>query len=45
MVEKHFCLSRDDPGLDDPIAMPPAEFSTLARSLRDLCPQGTGRII
>ncbi len=26
VIEKHFCLSRSDPGLDDPIALPPAEF-------------------
>jgi len=34
VVEKHFCLSRDDPGLDDPIALPPAAFGQMTRALR-----------
>jgi sialic acid synthase SpsE len=29
-VEKHFCLSRDGGGLDDPIALPPAQFAEMA---------------
>jgi sialic acid synthase SpsE len=33
-VEKHFCLSQDDPGLDDPIALPPALFARMVRSVR-----------
>jgi sialic acid synthase SpsE len=33
-VEKHFCLSRDDPGLDDPIALPPADFARMVRGIR-----------
>ncbi|MDR2069584.1 MAG: N-acetylneuraminate synthase family protein [Spirochaetaceae bacterium] len=33
-VEKHFCLSRSDPGLDDPIALPPADFFRMARIIR-----------
>ena len=33
-VEKHFCLSRDDEGLDDPVALPPADFARMVRSLR-----------
>jgi sialic acid synthase SpsE len=35
VIEKHFCLSRDDPGLDDPIALPPASFSQMTRALRE----------
>jgi sialic acid synthase SpsE len=35
VVEKHFCLSRDDPGLDDPIALPPALFCEMTRALRE----------
>jgi sialic acid synthase SpsE len=35
VVEKHFCLSRDDPGLDDPIALPPAPFGQMVKALRD----------
>ena len=34
VIEKHFCLSRDDPGLDDPIALPPKEFSQMVRAIR-----------
>ncbi|MDR2718069.1 MAG: N-acetylneuraminate synthase family protein [Treponema sp.] len=34
VVEKHFCLSRDDPGLDDPIALPPPEFARMAQAVR-----------
>jgi sialic acid synthase SpsE len=33
-VEKHFCLSRDDPGLDDKIALDPADFARLSGALR-----------
>lgn len=36
LVEKHFCLSRQDPGLDDPIALDPALFSQMTRALRTL---------
>lgn len=34
IVEKHICLSRDDPGLDDPIALPPGDFAAMARAIR-----------
>jgi len=34
VIEKHFCLSRDDPGLDDPIALPPALFAKMSASVR-----------
>jgi len=33
-VEKHFCLSRSDLGLDDPIALPPDLFATMTASIR-----------
>lgn len=33
-IEKHFCLSRHDPGLDDPIALDPAAFARMCRSVR-----------
>ena len=36
LVEKHFCLSRQDPGLDDPIALDPALFGKMTRALRTL---------
>jgi sialic acid synthase SpsE len=34
VVEKHFCLSRTDPGLDDPIALPPDDFSKMVKAVR-----------
>jgi sialic acid synthase SpsE len=33
-VEKHFCLSRGDPGLDDPIAQPPEDFARMVAAIR-----------
>jgi len=35
VIEKHFCLSRDDPGLDDPIALPPDSFGQMVKALRE----------
>jgi sialic acid synthase SpsE len=35
IVEKHFTLSRDGVGLDDPIALPPPEFRRMAQGIRD----------
>jgi sialic acid synthase SpsE len=34
VIEKHFCLSREDPGLDDPIALPPADFARMVQAVR-----------
>jgi len=34
VIEKHFCLSREDPGLDDPIALPPHEFALMTKAIR-----------
>ena len=34
VIEKHFCLSQNDPGLDDPIALPPESFARMARAVR-----------
>lgn len=34
-IEKHFCLSRGDSGLDDPIALPPADFERMVRAIRN----------
>ena len=34
VIEKHFCLSRTDPGLDDPIALDPASFAKMVNSIR-----------
>ena len=36
LVEKHLCLDRKDPGLDDPIALDPSLFATMTRALRSL---------
>jgi len=34
VIEKHFCLSRSDSGLDDPIALPPTEFAQMVKAVR-----------
>ncbi len=34
IVEKHICLSRADPGLDDPIALPPDDFRRMTDAVR-----------
>ncbi len=39
-VEKHICLSRLDPGLDDPIALPPEDFAAMARAIREAARTG-----
>ena len=33
VIEKHFCLSRNDPGLDDPIALEPDDFSKMVKAI------------
>ncbi len=35
MVEKHICLSRLDPGLDDPVALPPDQFARMVKAIRE----------
>jgi sialic acid synthase SpsE len=39
-IEKHFCLSRADPGLDDPIALPPADFARMTAAVRRAAAMG-----
>ncbi|MDR0374719.1 MAG: N-acetylneuraminate synthase family protein [Treponema sp.] len=34
-VEKHFCLSRKDSGLDDPIALEPKDFAAMVKAIRE----------
>jgi sialic acid synthase SpsE len=34
VIEKHFCLSRSEKGLDDPIALPPPLFAQMVRAIR-----------
>ncbi|MCG8481166.1 MAG: N-acetylneuraminate synthase family protein [Spirochaetales bacterium] len=36
MIEKHITLSRGDTGLDDPIALEPADFATMVREIREI---------
>ena len=40
VIEKHFCLSRDDPGLDDPIALPPPLFARMVQAVRSAAQTG-----
>jgi sialic acid synthase SpsE len=40
VIEKHFCLSKTDPGLDDPIALPPEDFSLMVKSIRNAANAG-----
>ena len=34
MIEKHICLSRQDSGLDDPVALPPDLFAQMVSAVR-----------
>lgn len=34
VIEKHICLSRSDPGLDDPVALPPDLFRQMVKAVR-----------
>ncbi|MDR0475146.1 MAG: N-acetylneuraminate synthase family protein [Treponema sp.] len=42
VIEKHFCLTRLDKGLDDPIALPPDDFALMVRSVRAASEAGPG---
>jgi len=44
-IEKHFCLSKTDGGLDDPIALPPDEFSKMAHAVRRAAENGAQETI
>jgi len=44
-IEKHFCLSRNDPGLDDPIALAPNDFANMVKSVRNAEKKTSGEII
>lgn len=37
VIEKHICLSRADPGLDDPVALPPDAFTRMVGEVRKAC--------
>ena len=45
VIEKHFCLSRTDPGLDDPIALPPQSFDNMVKAIRRAEKAGPDEII
>ena len=36
ILEKHICLSRSDIGLDDPVALEPAQFLQMSKTVREL---------
>jgi sialic acid synthase SpsE len=44
-VEKHFCLSRTDGGLDDPIALPPVEFKHMVLAVKRAADMESGAVI
>ncbi len=44
-VEKHFCLSRADDGLDDPIALEPADFARMVRAVREASRRGAAETL
>ena len=35
VIEKHICLSKRDPGLDDPVALEPEAFARMTRAIRE----------
>jgi sialic acid synthase SpsE len=45
VVEKHFCLSRNDPGLDDPIALEPQDFSKMVKAINLAAKEGPDETI
>lgn len=36
IIEKHICLSRNDAGLDDPVALEPVQFLRMSKTVREL---------
>ena len=45
VIEKHFCLSREDAGLDDPIALPPEEFALMVKAIKQAVKLGPKDIL
>jgi sialic acid synthase SpsE len=45
VIEKHFCLSRADPGLDDPIALPPRDFALMSEAIRRAAETGAEKTL
>jgi pseudaminic acid synthase len=44
MIEKHFCLSRNDPGPDTAFSMEPEEFASMTRDIRTV-ERALGRVV
>ncbi len=42
IVEKHICLSKSDPGLDDPVALAPEDFARMTGAIRDALADARG---
>jgi len=45
VIEKHFCLSKNDPGLDDPIALEPNDFSRMVKAVNRAVENGAAETI
>ncbi|MDR2053838.1 MAG: N-acetylneuraminate synthase family protein [Treponema sp.] len=45
VIEKHFCLSRTDGGLDDPIALSPPEFKRMVLAVKRAAGMESGALI
>ncbi|MCL2719787.1 MAG: N-acetylneuraminate synthase family protein [Treponema sp.] len=45
VIEKHFCLSRNDPGLDDPIALEPVDFLKMTKAVKYAAQLNSNEII
>jgi sialic acid synthase SpsE len=45
IVEKHFCLSRNDSGLDDPIALTPSGFAAMVKAVRGASGKGEEAVL
>ncbi|MCL2180486.1 MAG: N-acetylneuraminate synthase family protein [Treponema sp.] len=45
VIEKHFCLSKNDPGLDDPIALEPDDFRKMVNAVKQAAKDGSEKTI
>ncbi len=45
IIEKHICLSKEDGGLDDPVALTPAQFKVMTQALFNLAGKKPQEII
>ena len=44
-IEKHICLSKKDGGLDDPVALDPAQFRAMVKALREAAGKQSEEIV